>query len=222
MSMNCYALEVAPAELAKLKRDPAEASALTQARTLARVAAPYKNFKGIPDYDAMVKTGAPDSASNRKAWERYRRDITRAIESLRKTAAAASRQRSRGHLLDLHKSWHVLHYLFTGEANAGGPPANALLGGRELGEDVGYGPPRLRDPAATSAFARFLAPLTVAELQRRIDIRRMRALGIYCCDAGDAGSAEEVGGDVAHYFPRLQKFVAKAADNGSGLLVWLS
>jgi hypothetical protein len=96
------------------------------------------------------------------------------------------------------------------------------MGGREVGPDMGYGPPRLHEPAATAAFARFLAPLTVAELQDRIDLRRMGALGIYCCEDDDAGGGEEIRDDVAHYFPELQSFVAAAAENGSGLLMWLS
>ena len=37
-----------------------------------------------------------------------------------------------------------------------------------------------------------------------------------------AGSAEEIGGDVALYFPRLQAFVGAAAETGNGLLMWLS
>jgi hypothetical protein len=138
-----------------------------------------------------------------------------------KAAVAAPRGGDPKRLLDLHKSWHVLHYLFTGEADAGTPPADALLGGRELGEDMGYGPPRLHEPEATAAFARFLEPLTADALKRRLDLRRMSSLGIYCCDDDDGG-AEELVDDVEHYFPQLRAFVAETAGGGNGMLVWLS
>jgi hypothetical protein len=51
---------------------------------------------------------------------------------------------------------------------------------------------------------------------------RMSALGIYCCEDDDEGCADEVRDDVANHFPRLQSFVAGAAENGHGLLMWLS
>ena len=46
-----------------------------------------------------------------------------------------------GTALELDKSWHVLHFLFTGHPSHGPMPAAALLsGGREIGDDLGYGP----------------------------------------------------------------------------------
>jgi hypothetical protein len=222
MSMNLHALQLPPDEVAKIKRKPAEASAMTQAMALAAAGARYKGFKGL-DYKFMLEAmGLRDTPRNRKQWGQYWGPMERQINRLKKAGEKASRKVGHGRMLDLDKSWQVLHYLFTGEAHAGFPPANTLLGGRELGEDLGYGPARLHEPAATAAFAYFLQPLTVEELQRRIDLRRMSALGIYCCDGGDAGSAEEVEGDVEYYFPRLQRFVAKAAKDGHGMLLWLS
>ncbi|MET8043668.1 DUF1877 family protein [Micromonospora sp. NPDC005215] len=48
--------------------------------------------------------------------------------------------------LDLHKSWHALHYLLAGKAReVDDPAAAAVLGGDDIGEEGGYGPPRLLD-----------------------------------------------------------------------------
>ena len=49
-----------------------------------------------------------------------------------------------GELGDLDKSWHGIHYLFTGKADESGTPLEFLVaGGASVGdEDVGYGPPR--------------------------------------------------------------------------------
>jgi hypothetical protein len=125
--------------------------------------------------------------------------------------------------IDLHKSWHVFHYLFTGESAGGVAPANFLFGGgREVGEDRGYGPGHLLDVAETAAVARFLAPLSVDELQQRIDAPRMAQMGIYCAEGGDESTAEELADDVEHYFPLLQAHVQAAADAGQALFVWLT
>jgi len=125
-------------------------------------------------------------------------------------------------VVDLHKSWHMFHFLFTGHASGGTPPANLLLeGGEEIGEDLGYGPARLLDPATTAALAGFVAPFTVDALKRRLDGPRMAALSIYpAFDATDA--TEEYGDDVEHYFPLLREHLAAAAAGREATLVWLS
>lgn len=127
-------------------------------------------------------------------------------------------------VLDLHKSWHLLHYLFTGTARDGGAPANTLLkGGREIGGDLGYGPARVVDPAVTAAFADFLATVTAEALRSRLDLQRMARLDIYCVDEGlDEDDLEELFEMVEHYLPELQAYVADAAKRGEGLAIWMA
>jgi hypothetical protein len=210
MSMNAYARCLSQFEIAALKRNPATARSMISTGTLGRLRA------GTPNLLRNIGLLREGGGRGVLASPALQRELERQIEHSKAPAADPER------VLDLHKSWHVLHYLFTGEVDGGIPPADALLGGRELGDDLGYGPPRLHEPAATAAFARFLAPLTVADLERRIDLPRMRALEIYGCEDADEGSAEEIRGDIAHYFPLLQSFVANAAQSGSGLMMWLS
>ena len=213
MSLNAYVRCLSQFEIAAIKRNPVAAVSMATTGTLGSLRA------GTPNLVRNIALLREGGGNGRLASPSLQRELERQIAEVN---AAPKREADPNRILDLHKSGHVLHYLFTGVAAGGMPPADALLGGRELGNDMGYGPPRLHEPAAVTAFARFLAPLTVAELQRRIDLRRMRALGIYCCDDADAGSAEEIGGDVALYFPRLQAFVGAAAETGNGLLMWLS
>ena len=126
--------------------------------------------------------------------------------------------------IDLHKSWHVLHFLFSGRADEGGtPPANFLAtGGREIGDDDGYGPARLLDSRQTAAFSAFLDGLTVETLTARVDGPRMAGLGIYC--AGDGGAAEiaEMVEDVRFYFPQLQSHFRRAREAGESTLISLT
>lgn len=118
--------------------------------------------------------------------------------------------------LDLDKSWHLLHYVFTGSAWDGPMPAAALLsGGREVGEDLGYGPARVLSPKETKEFAQFLGMQTEAQLAKKINVPAMQRLEIY---AADADSTE----DLDHYFPQLKSYVADAAAKGQGLVIWMS
>ncbi len=123
-------------------------------------------------------------------------------------------------VLDLHKSWHMLHFLFTGDAWEGALPAATLLvGGREVGEDLGYGPARMLSLEETERFARFLEPLEVAVLAARLDGRAMKALGAYSAENEDC--CADLHDDLARYFPRLRSFVTDAAAKRRGLLIWM-
>jgi hypothetical protein len=118
--------------------------------------------------------------------------------------------------LELDKSWHVLHYVLTGAAWDGPMPAAALLsGGREVGEDLGYGPARALSAKETQAFAQFLAAQSEASLVKKLNVPKMQSMDIYCADE----DSEE---DLNHYFPQLKSYVSNAAAKGQGLLIWMS
>jgi hypothetical protein len=118
--------------------------------------------------------------------------------------------------LELDKSWHLLHYLFTGRAWDGPMPAAALLtGGREVGEDLGYGPARALSAQETKAFAQFLASQSETSLAAKINVPQMQSMEIYAAD-------DDSHDDLEHYFPQLKSYVADAAAKGQGLLIWMS
>lgn len=125
--------------------------------------------------------------------------------------------------LDLQKSWHILNYVFTGKT-WGEPPANSLVAGTPLGEDVGYGPARLLNHAETTAFATFLAGLDLSTLLSRIDLAAMDAARIYGLPGGPSAAENEADlrNEVTGYFPLLRAYVAEAAAGGDGILTWLS
>jgi hypothetical protein len=129
-----------------------------------------------------------------------------------------------GSYIDLHKSWHVMHYLFTGTAWGGSAPANTLLkGGRNVGEDLGYGPARMVDAKTTRAFAEFLDGLSADSLKSRIDVKKMAKLEIYCAEDEEDDAAEaELFDDIDHYFPMLKDYVAGAAARSEALAIWMT
>jgi len=87
----------------------------------------------------------------------------------------------KGASISLDKAWHGVHYLLCGRAEPGSDLASqAVMGGTEIGEDLGYGPARYFDAAKVAQIARELSrPNLEAEMTARWDRDRMTALGIY-------------------------------------------
>jgi len=170
-----------------------------------------------------------------EAARRMPEDQRRQFEAATKSARSAPGVREAGerlaHLgpleqpLSLEKSWHMLHYLVTGQLGPAGGPGDLLLTGEELGEDVGYGRPRLHRATATREFSQFLTTLDAARLQARVDIGEMRRLQVYAIPEGPGSDAElenVLRDNVGAYFPRLRDYVATMSDKGNGLLTWIS
>lgn len=127
--------------------------------------------------------------------------------------------------LDLHKSWHLLHYLFVADIGPTEAVESALMSGEELGEDLGYGPPRLHDSAATAGFAAFLRQLTPKSLEGRLNLKEMQRVGVYAIPMGPRvgeRDLQDLREEVAAYFEALRTYVAAMAEKSNGLLVWLS
>jgi hypothetical protein len=130
-------------------------------------------------------------------------------------------------ILDLHKSWHVLHYLFTGSASEVATPAGALLsGGAETGRDTGYGRARILNPKETAAFARFLETASLDDLKARLDLEALAENDIYGAPLGDSEDPDidlvELEEEIETYFPMLRDYVKAAAEKGEAVAVWMS
>jgi hypothetical protein len=129
--------------------------------------------------------------------------------------------------LELQKSWHIMHFLMTGDAGVSDHPGGALFLGEPLGDDVGYGPARVQTPGECRAFADFLASTDLAQLQGRLNYREMDRLGVYglpmsSTDADDGLFEDQIRRELAWSFPALRDFVCEAADRGHGFLIWIS
>jgi hypothetical protein len=143
--------------------------------------------------------------------------------------------------LSLGTTWHILHYVFTGRAQSNHrkpwhyflthrviplyDPADSLMNGEPVGEDLGYGPAMLQDEARTEEFCAFLEAQDIGDLQARVHFRKMTWLGIHALPFGPRDSsdfANDVRAQVAAYFPLLRQYVSGAAAKRGGLLIWLS
>lgn len=124
-----------------------------------------------------------------------------------------------GPVLDIHKSWHGLHWLLCQDARDGPEPLKqAVLGGEEIGEDLGYGPARLVDAATVRAVAAALAAISRDTLQQRFNPKAMAAAQIYAFDAGDA----DWRADFLDAFDGVKRLFSDAASRGHSVLIWLT
>lgn len=219
MSMIGWVLGLSADQIRALRADPTLASDLTA------VAAEDQMEKRSAHWIAQLSPEKRAQVEARTSAMEARPEIKAA-----RAQGAASRKRLAAigpfdGALDLEKSWHVLHYLLAGDVGPSAPPADLLLTGEELGEDVGYGPARLHDANATRAFADFLEGLDVPTLVARVDIDALQQAGVYGIPMGPLPKAEfqrELQTEAESYLPQLRDYVSAMAQKQNGLLVWLS
>ena len=83
--------------------------------------------------------------------------------------------------ISIDKAWHGVHYLLCGQAVPGSDLASqVVMGGTDVGDNLGYGPARYFTPDQVAAIARELSrPNLEAEMYARFDPDQMMQLGIY-------------------------------------------
>jgi hypothetical protein len=126
--------------------------------------------------------------------------------------------------LDLHKAWHGIHYLLTGEPWGGAPPlACAVLGaeGQNVGVDQGYGAPSYLTPTQVKTVAAALAEVGLGELRRRYDPAKMTELEIYPSTLWLREHEDNFDWLMQFYEP-LPGYYASAAASDSAMLVWIA
>jgi hypothetical protein len=123
--------------------------------------------------------------------------------------------------LDIDKSWHAIHYMLNGDAWEGEEPFFlVVLGGEEIGEDVGYGPARYLKPDQVKAVASALSSLDLQDFSHRFDPSAMDAAEIYPQSWGEGGSEERE--YLLDYFKQLSSFYQSAAQRNDAVLLYLN
>ena len=129
-----------------------------------------------------------------------------------------------GTSIDIDKSWHGIHYLLTGTADAADMPWTFLVsGGRDVGDiEVGYGPARTFTAQEAELILRAIDGLTDDQLRGRFDAAEMMRLEIY----PDIWDRDPSGGEpldyLIDYAVRLRAFLRQAVDLQLGLVVTLT
>ena len=123
-----------------------------------------------------------------------------------------------GNAVYLDKAWHGIHYLLTGSAfESKSVLGHAIMGGRAIGKDKGYGPMRLLSPEQVKAIAEALSKITPEQLSARYDARAMAKADIYPDIWVDEGPGALK--YLLSFYGPLQSFYKQAAKNGHAVLL---
>lgn len=123
--------------------------------------------------------------------------------------------------LDVDKAWHAIHYTLNGKAWEGEPPLGwTVVGGTEIGEDVGYGPARYLTTDQVKAVAEALSTIDAEEFSTRFDPKALGAAEIYPEIWGrDDSEGLEF---VLNYYNELRTFYLAAAERGDAALLYIN
>jgi hypothetical protein len=231
MSMIGKLRQVSEFELAKFKSDPSVMVRVMSGSR--RVGDPQayaelrQNLEQSPVVQELMelsRQGKVPTKEQQLAMRQQMMDLLKQAQGMQRTAFGKSAPppsdapQSGPAELDLHKSWHCLHYLFTGKVDGsdGTPLGDAILGGTEIGgeaADTGYGPPRALSPSRVKNVAEALNAFPIAEKAKQFDPDAADRAEVYVAQHG----AEE----LQHYFTELRNFYNDAASKGNAVLLWI-
>ena len=232
MSMIGKLRQVSEFDLAKYKKNPNE---MMRALTGAQGPGDTEGFATLretlqqsPVAQRMMELSKQQLVLSREQQIEMQQEMMKLMKNavqmqktgLAKAAAAEPRSAGRNAVaeLDLHKSWHCLHFMFTGkvEGSDGTALGNSLLGGQEIGgdeADMGYGPPRALSPGQVRSVAAALAEFPIDKKAQEFDAAAADKAGIYV--------AQHEAGELKEYFGQLRSFYEDAARKGNAVLLWI-
>ena len=158
----------------------------------------------------------PDALARGEGGDALTKFLAQRMQALRSkfpaqppaSGGSATPSPTSGASISLEKAWHGVHYLLCGKAEPGTDLASqAVMGGTDVGDDLGYGPARYFEPDEVAAIARELSrPNLEAEMMARWDRDRMVQLGIY-----PAGFEPDDDKWLMDAFRKLRKFYVDAS-----------
>ena len=122
-------------------------------------------------------------------------------------------------VLSLDKSWHVVHFVLTGDKRMApfhskeNPLHNVVMGGHAIGIDGTYGPIRVIENNDAKTIATALTLVNIDTLRSKYTLAEINSANLYSTPAPGGWSARDL--DIVFAcFPRLQVFFADAARSG--------
>jgi len=115
----------------------------------------------------------------------------------------------------LEKEWHTLHYLITGTLEPDGSAlGDAILGGEEIGTNLGYGPARLIKPERVKEIAEALLAVDIDKKCKDLDESTQVASDIY----GGISTEPMMLQYYREFFRKLDNMYGSAAKHEQALL----
>lgn len=202
MSMICHLRQLPPVELAELQAHPERVVPTVHPET---TDSEIMRLREETQRLGRAVVNNPKDATLRGEY----------MEAVKMTSKLAAKYNSPAEL-EIEKSWHGIHFLLTGTAWEVMPPlGNVLLGGTEIGEDVGYGPARYLTPQQVAEVSAELEKITEENLRQRFKFEELERAQIYAITS--AGDIEYLLG----HFSRVVAHYRDAARNGNAMLLYL-
>jgi hypothetical protein len=124
--------------------------------------------------------------------------------------------------VDVDKAWHGIHFMLTGKPEGGAEPLSlAVLGGEEVGDDMGYGPARFLTPEQVRRVAAALEKLSIDEFASRYAPKEMEAAKVYP-EVIWLRDEQEALNYVLEKYQQMIAFYQDAAARGDGAILWLT
>lgn len=122
--------------------------------------------------------------------------------------------------LVIDKTWHGIHFLLTGKVwRKGGILGNAIMGGVEIGDDLGYGPARYLRPHEVKETSDALELVKECDLKSKFNPDEIMKKKVYPfssrCDEVDLEY-------ILPYFRELKSFYKNCAKNGNVMLIYIN
>ena len=122
--------------------------------------------------------------------------------------------------MDIDKAWHGIHFMLSQIGQQQMAFALAVLGGEEVGDDVGYGPARFLTAQQVKAVATSLSELDETHFCEQFLPEAMEAAEIY-----PTGIWVRDGYEALEYllenYRQMVFFYQQTAENGDGAVLWL-
>jgi hypothetical protein len=219
MSVECSMLAVAPERYAALRTHPraitdevilrgalGSLAAMSSLRPQASEAEVLVEVRGFRRLDTVE-----DPKMRRQMAERYAREDA--------LVDAALARGDREPPFALGTSWQYLNRILSdGEAPA--PAERFFLHAPRYGEDVGYGPDGLHDPAAVAGFGAYLNLWSPERFAAVAEARRPPEFKALAAEMSATGMSPA---DLdAQLFLRFKIYIQGAAAARAGMLIWMS
>ena len=122
--------------------------------------------------------------------------------------------------MDVDQSWQAIHYTLNGDPWSGEAPLGlVVLGGEDIGEDMGYGPARYLTATQVQDVAAALDAIDPTAFGSRFDGQALDNADVHPQMWGE-DPAE--GLDYAlHHYSQLRTFYQTAAQRGDAMLLYL-
>jgi hypothetical protein len=122
---------------------------------------------------------------------------------------------------EIEKSWQAIHFVLNGDPWRGsGPLNNVVMGGKEVGDDLGYGPARILSADGVKQTAGALGGLTAGQFAQKGAACGFASAEIYVYSDEDP-TDQDIVEELTDYFEELKVFFREAAQRGDGMLLYI-